>query len=140
LLVGYDVHITCADSWLDADARPITLDSWLAYARSDPELRVDGLAEAQTTEGERIVLDCDGLAVWTAYSKDGEHGNHAWFALRGGCVVVKSPDAEILRKMSRIATHFRARVQGDEGEDYGPDGEPFDNARQRPWWRRLLGR
>lgn len=140
LSVGYDVHITCADSWLDAEARPITLDAWLTYARSDPEMRVDGRAEAQTAEGAHVAVENDGLAVWTAYSKDGEDGNHAWFDLRSGCVVVKNPDAEILQKMFRIAAHFRARVQGDEGENYGPDGEPVDDAPERPWWRRLFRR
>lgn len=138
--VGYDVHITRADSWVDAETLPITLDEWLAYARSDPEMRMDGRAEARTTDGETIALDSAGLAVWTAYSKDGEDGNHAWFDLQDGRLIVKNPDTEILCKMSRIAVHFHARVQGDDGEDYGSDGEPFGGSPNRAWWRRFLGR
>jgi hypothetical protein len=135
--VGYDVHITRADSWLEAEACPITLDAWLTYVRSDAEMRVDGRAEAQTTDGEFIALDSAGLAVWTTYSRDGQDGNHAWFDLQGGCVVVKNPDTEILCKMSRVAAHFDARVQGDDGEDYGPDGNPVEDDPKRPWWRRF---
>jgi len=123
--MGYDVHITRADSWLDGVDRPITLDAWLEYVRSDPEMRLDGRAEAPTDEG-RLVYENAGLAVWTAYSGDGVGGNHAWFDLREGCVVVKNPDAEILRKMSCVAAHFLALVQGDDGENYGPDGEPVE--------------
>ena len=125
--VGYDVHITRADSWLDAKARPITLDAWLDYVRSDPEMRVDGRAEACTSNGEVVAYENAGLAVWIAYSKDGEGGNHAWFDLQDGCVVVKNPDADILRKMSRVAAQLDARVQGDDGEDYGPDGGQIDD-------------
>ena len=123
--MGYDVHITRAESWLDAEERPITLEAWLDYVRSDPEMRVDGRAQAHTDEGT-ISYENAGLAVWTAYSGDGEDGNHAWFDLQGGCIVVKNPDIEILGKMSRVAAHFEARVQGDDGEDYGPNGQPIE--------------
>jgi hypothetical protein len=123
--MGYDVHITRAESWLDGEERPITLDAWLDYTRSDPEMRVDGRAEARTDDGV-LAYENAGLAVWTGYSADGQDGNHAWFDLQAGCVVVKNPDAEILRKMFRVAAHFGARVQGDDGENYGPDGEPVD--------------
>jgi hypothetical protein len=125
VIMGYDVHITRAESWLDAAERPITLEAWLDYVRSDPEMRVDGRAEAPTGQGT-LVYENAGLAVWTAYSGDGEDGNHAWFDLRQGRVVVKNPDAEILRKMFLVAAHFDARVQGDDGEAYGPDGEPVE--------------
>jgi hypothetical protein len=137
--VGYDVHITRADSWLEGEARPITLDAWLTYARSDPEMRVDSRAEAQTPDGELIAMESAGLAVWTAYSGDGKGGNHAWFDWQGGCVVVKNPDNEILSKMWRIAAQLDARVQGDDGEDYGPDGHPIEDEPKRSWWRRLFG-
>lgn len=138
--MGYDVHITRADSWVDGDEAPITLEQWREYVRSDPEMRLDGRAAAPTTEGEFVEVESESLAVWTAYSKGGQGGNHAWFHLGSGCIVVKNPDAEILEKMSRMATHFGARVQGDDGEDYDADGRPVvEGGNNRPWWRRLLG-
>jgi hypothetical protein len=51
VLLGYDIHITRADNWLDAQQQPITLDAWLDYVRTDPEMRVDGPAEAHTDDG-----------------------------------------------------------------------------------------
>jgi hypothetical protein len=122
--LGYDVHITRAESWLDAEQQPITLDAWLQYVRSDPEMRVVGHADAHT-DGGMVVYENAGITIWTAYSGDGVDDNHAWFDLQAGCLVVKNPDVEILRKMFRVAAYFGAQVQGDDGENYGPDGEPI---------------
>jgi hypothetical protein len=61
----------------------------------------------------------------TALSPSGARqqvGDQAWFGFWGGNVVVKNPDSEILRKMYVIAQSLFAKVQGDEGETYGPDG------------------
>lgn len=110
--MGYDVHITRAESWLDSDTQPILLEEWLAYVRSDPGMHLDGGAGAP--------------AVWTASQDDGER--QVRFHFEHGRITVKSPDAEILCQMSLIAIHFRARVQGDEGEDYyGSDGMPVES-------------
>jgi hypothetical protein len=138
--MGYDVHITRAENWVDSGIQAISVEEWLEYVRSDPEMRLDGRAEARTSDGETAAYENAGLAVWTAYSQDGKEGNHAWFDFRNGCVVVKNPDSEILSKMSRIAAHLRGQVQGDDGEDYGPDGEPIEGEPRSPWWKRLLGR
>ncbi len=136
--VGYDIHITRADTWLEAESAPITLDAWLAYVDQDPEMRLDGRADSSTAGGDHVSYESRGLAVWTAYSKDGEGGNHAWFDHLDGCIVVKNPDAEILSKMVRIADHFDARVQGDDGEDYDRHGKPLFDPPKKSWWRRLF--
>jgi hypothetical protein len=39
-------------------------------------------------------------------------------------VTVKNPDVSILGKMYQIAASLDAKVQGDDGEVYGPSGEP----------------
>lgn len=101
--MGYDAHITRAESWLDAEQDPISLEAWVAHVRSDP-------------------------------------GNHAWFDLQNGCIVVKNPDTEILHKMLRVAARFDAHVHGEDGEDYGADGDAAAKDADTPWWRRLLGR
>ncbi|HEX2733549.1 MAG TPA: hypothetical protein VHM70_18185 [Polyangiaceae bacterium] len=123
--MGYDVYITRANNWFEAKADPIVLEEWLDYVRSDPEMRLDGVAVADSASGESIRYTNRGLSVWTKYSRDGEDGNHAWFDLQGGCVVVKNPDREILVKMFQVAMHFKARVQGDEGENYDLEGNPI---------------
>ncbi len=101
-----------------SSARPIALDEWAAYVRSDPEMRLDGAAEATTTTGETLRVDRPGLAVWVAYSRAGVGGNQAWFDCAADHIVVKSPDEEIIAKMRSIARHLGARVQGDDGEYY----------------------
>jgi hypothetical protein len=116
--LGYDVHITRADDWSESETAPITLEEWLAYVRSDPEMRLDGNASATSPAGDTLTYESEGLAVWTAYSQHEQDGNMAWFDHRGGEIVVKNPDPEILDKMCSIARALRARVQGDEGEPY----------------------
>ncbi len=122
--MGYEVHITRAESWLDSDATPITLEEWLAHVAGDPELRLDAAAEAPLADGSTLRYESEGLAVWTAYSGHGEDGNMAWLDHRDGHVVVKNPDEEILGKLCEVAAALGARVQGDDGETYPDPGAP----------------
>jgi hypothetical protein len=122
--VGYDTHITRKENWFDANGPAISLEDWTALVNSDPEMQLDGLAEVATDDKKMFRLKMPGLSLWTSYSQSGKNGNQAWFALYGGNIVVKNSDSEILRKMYVIAQRLAARVQGDEGEIYGPDGEP----------------
>ncbi len=43
--MGYDVHITRKAEWSD-DESAITLGEWLSVVDADPEMRLDGFAEA----------------------------------------------------------------------------------------------
>lgn len=88
-------------------------------------MRLDGFAEATNDEGETIRLEDPGLAVWTGYSQHGVDGIMAWLLWFAGRVDAKNPDEEFRRKLHAIAIALRAEVQGDEGEVYGPDGEPL---------------
>jgi hypothetical protein len=145
--MGYDVHITRAENWTESEAKPITLAEWTAHIDSDPEMRLDGAAEATTATGETLRCQNEGIAVWTAYSGHGTDGNMAWFDYRDGCIVVKNPDEEIRRKMYSIASALGALVQGDEGELYDESGSEIriaGEARQKShaqqsWWKRILG-
>src|SRR5262249_31763540 len=116
--MGYDVHITRALEWVNAESNPIALEEWLAYIESDPEMRLDGFAEVQTPAGEILKCESAGLAVWTAWPGVGQRNGCAWFDYHAGCIVVKNPDDEILAKMCAIAERLEANVQGDEGEYY----------------------
>ncbi len=109
--------MTRAENWYDSEEHPISLAEWLTYIESDPEMRLDGYAEA-TPKGSKVAfrIESEGLAVWTAYSGHGKDGNMAWFSYGDGEVYVKNPDDEILGKMRKIARALGAKVQGDEGE------------------------
>jgi hypothetical protein len=116
--MGYDVHITRAANWLDAEATPIPLPEWLKYVEDDPEMRLDGVAVARINKRPGLATASPGIAVWTAYSGHDETGNMAWFTWRKGCVTVKNPDDKILAKMKAIAALLDALVTGDDGEQY----------------------
>jgi hypothetical protein len=134
--MGYDIHITRASEWSDSEAQPISIEEWLAYVSSDPEMRLDGYAHVEI-DGRTLRHESQGIAVWTAYSGHGVGGNMAWFDYSDGQVWVKNPDREILGKMLRIAERLGANVQGDDGEAY-LRAEDFPDERprpQRPWWR-----
>jgi hypothetical protein len=116
--VGYDVHITRKKDWSDKDGPEINLEEWVATVRSDPEMRLDGAAEAVTSSGDRLRYENEGLAVWT-----GNPGHEVWFDYRRGRIVVKNPDQQVLRKMYALAQRLSGRVVGDEGEVYDDKGE-----------------
>lgn len=140
--MGYDLHITRRENWFDDDTE-ISIEEWLTVVHNDPELRLDGFAEAETPTGEKIRIEDEGLCVWTAYSRHGVNGNMAWLWHSRGNVMAKNPDVEIRQKMWCIADKLGARIQGDEGEWYGPDGQMLPQVEQenglpapsRPWWR-----
>ena len=44
--MGYEIHITRKTEWFDEDGPEISLEDWKAYIASDPEMRLDGYAEA----------------------------------------------------------------------------------------------
>jgi hypothetical protein len=131
--MGYDVHITRAPDWSDSESAPITLDEWLAYVASDPEMRLAGLAEARSPKGEVIRIEGKGLSVWVAWPGEGRGEGHAWMDHRGGRIVAKNPDSAVLTKMCSIAEQLGARVQGDEGEII--PSPPVLRG-----WKRLFGR
>ena len=101
--LGYNVHITRASDWTDSESNSIRIDEWLAYIGSDPEMRLDNFADAQTPAGSVIRYENAGVAVWVAWSRTGVDGNQAWFDYRQGRIVVKNPDDAILGKMCIIA-------------------------------------
>lgn len=138
--MGYELHITRGANWHDEAKEPITLDEWIAYVKSDPEMRLDGFAEATLEDGSVLRSENPSLAVWVVYSGDGVDGNHAWMWHFEGNVQAKSPDREIVAKMWRIAQALRARLVGDEGEEYGPDGKEIRPERPKSFWKRLFGR
>lgn len=148
--MGYDVHITRAEEWFDSEQMPITLDEWLACVRDDPELRLEGAARASIAGGQMLEMELPGLAVWTAWSQHVELDALVYLWHSDGCVDCRGIDREVTAKLYRIAQNLGARVVGDDGEEYGPDGEvradgrpdeaePPDAAPRHSWWRRLFG-
>jgi len=115
--MGYTFHITRAEDRLESESNPISLEDWLTLVRQDPEMRMDGHAEAVTPDGV-LRVESPGLAVWIAYSKHLVNGNMAWFDHDNGEIIVKNADDEVRGKMKEIAAQLAAKVVGDDGEVY----------------------
>jgi hypothetical protein len=103
--MGYDLHITRAADWTDAEVVPIRSEEWLALVEVDPELRLAGYNGSY-------------FALWTGKSKHPD----PWFDWSGGQVHTKNPDPPLIEKAIQIAEHFGASVVGDDGERYLPGG------------------
>lgn len=129
--MGYDLHITRAESWADNEGAEIGADEWLAAVRADPELT--------------LAPDVGMGPHFARWSGPSRHDD-PWLDWRAGNVYTKSPDSALLRKMVRLAERLGARVQGDDGELYTGDeplDEPPDEAAaptKRSTIRTLLGR
>lgn len=139
--MGYDIHITRRAEWCGEGEPEISLAEWLAYVENDPEIRLDGYAQADLQDGSVLRIDDPSMAVWVAHP---DHGDGvAWIWWSRGNVQAKNPDEPTLRKMWAIAQAFGAKVQGDEGELYDsvgrmiPQDSPAHKAMpaQKPWWR-----
>lgn len=126
--VAYDLHITRKENWFDP-APGFTLREWLDYVDRDPGLRHDGFAEAALGDGKALRIEKEGLCVWAPYS-GGMKGNAVcWFSWsQNDNISAKNPDQEIRQKMWTIAERLGGKVQGDEGELYGPDGNHIPEA------------
>lgn len=117
--MGYDIHITRGEFWaMLSPGEEISLQEWLDYVARDPEMRLDGFADAKLQGGGVLRIEDPSVAVWTTYSKNGIDGTQAWMHWWGGNVNFKNPDEEILGKMLDVAKALNARVQGDDLEFY----------------------
>lgn len=99
--MGYDLHITRAEHWIDNQGEEITSAEWVQYVTNDPELSFAGVNGEFFTD-------------WKGKSKYPE----PWFDWYKGNIYTKNPDKPIVAKMLAIAKDLGARVQGDDGEFY----------------------
>ena len=142
--MGYDLHITRQENWFDEieDLR-ITQEEWTEYISLDEEMRLDGFSEITLPDGKLLRQADPGMAVWTGYTANGVEQNYAWIWLDNGNIGAKNPDQEIIVKMLEIAKHFKARVQGDDGELYSVNDLGYAegshaviiNEPKKPWWK-----
>lgn len=99
-IMGYDLHITRRESWLD-DGNDITKAEYEALIRTDSEFTYpSGLG--------------DGYAEWTSPKS----GYKSWLYWNEGRIQTKNPKPEFIDKMVHFAKLLQANVQGDEGEVY----------------------
>lgn len=108
--MGYDIHITRRQDWSDSEGPAVSLAGWLAYVEADPEMRLDGYAEAELTDGSVLRAEDPSMAVWVEHPQHGKRDGLAWMWWSHGNVLAKNPDEDTLRKMWRIAQSLGAKV------------------------------
>ena len=115
--MGYDLHITRAEHWIEASSHPISSDEVMRLVAEDPELEVSliDFYDRSTEEGgiERI-----HPILWTAHSEE----IALWF--QDGEITTKNPDDATIVKMLEIAEKVQAQVLGDDGEVYRTRSAP----------------
>ncbi len=137
-IMGYELHITCATSWLDAESTPIRSDLWNQVVAADQSLRSskDDYFERKDGKGGTVRIPA---VLWAS---DPEVA--FWFD-RGEITVKHASDATIV-KMIELASALNGRVFGDDDEEYllsdSPPGYVVRReapAREpspcRPWWK-----
>jgi len=97
--MSYNIYITRREDWFSEDGPEISLQEWIDLVHADKEMRLDGYAEATTTEGDVLRVNDQSMAVWLEYSQHGVDGNMAWIWHHQGNIVARNPDEEIRRKM-----------------------------------------
>lgn len=98
--MGYDLHITRRSKWWDDEGPEISLVQWKAFMRSDAEVQPDP----------------DNGPVDFLYMAHPEEPWPLWWDR--GEVRTKNPDEVTVRKLVEIAKKLKARVVGDDGEEY----------------------
>ncbi len=105
--VGYELHITRAADWSQANEAPIEFEEWTEHAQSNGSLVEAGTYGTKTFPFEQ-----------TIFAVIDEHGGTIdWHA--GQLTVTGSRDSD-LDHLRSIAVALSARVQGDDGEFYSP--------------------
>jgi hypothetical protein len=110
--VGYDLHVTRAEDWMDAEQNPIPETEWLAAVQSDAELRVDtdSYYDRRGPNGATVRLH---PVAWL-----GDPSGDTLFWYERGEITTTNPTDEAVAKLKSIASRLRARLVGDDGEEY----------------------
>ncbi len=107
--MGYDLHITRAESWEKSAEQPIALQELISLAQQDPHLH-----------------------VWVSWSGHTEGKREAWFYYHDGLIGIKNPDEQTIAKTIEIAKKLNAHVQGDSGESYGAP------LQKKSFWKKII--
>ncbi len=145
--MSWEVHVTRADHWTQG-RHQITLEEWLAYAKSDPELAISGSDYIDLAITRELPLVTQRIPA-VAWLRSESEKDPALFWWSEGSIDAKNPTERERAKMFQIATHLNAKAQGDDGELYDEHGLEIMSPNQqqdkkststRTWWRRLFSR
>ncbi len=111
--MGYELHITRADNWMDAADHPIFDAAWTLVVEGDPSLEVrttDFYDHRDASTGKVVRVH---PVMWKAHPEE-----PAALWLMKGEITCKNPDEPTIAKLKEIALKLGARVFGDDDEEY----------------------
>lgn len=100
--MGYELHITRAEIFLDSESNPITFDEWMTFAAASQDLAT-GSAMKNPYYG---LVSESGLATWLQWS------DHQVSVGASGA------DGSLISAIVKVAGELSAKVQGDDLEWY----------------------
>ena len=110
--MGYDLHVTRASEWLDAEEHPLPEAEWLALVERDSELRRD-MASHYDRKGPNGTIVRLHPVEWL-----GDATGDTVFWYDKGEITTKNPTDEAIAKLKEIAAALSANLFGDDGEEY----------------------
>jgi hypothetical protein len=122
--VAYLVHIVRQKDYNDLQAKSnISLEEWMDYIKSDPELELTGgliltlpvlldSTDISYPEEERA-----GYCEWIGHPR-ADADTIPWFDFQYNSIIAKYPDNHTIGKMIKIASALNGKVRGDDGEYY----------------------
>ncbi len=109
--MGYNLHITRADTWRQAKCNPIKKSEWDLMVLSDCSL-LFSTTEYYEHRIEDGVIERVHPVYWM------EHADQPAFWYADGEITCRNPDDVTVQKLLEIAKILGARVFGDNGEEY----------------------
>ncbi|SNS52770.1 hypothetical protein [Jannaschia aquimarina] len=116
--MSYDIHITRKQFWADEEGEAISREEWLAHVAASPDL----------TESEAKMFGEDPPIARDICLPDGSTETVWW---RRGDIRAYGPTTELLVALYPHARTLGAKLQGDDGEMYGPDGQVVERDPER---------
>jgi hypothetical protein len=110
--MGYDICIVRGPDWFDNPQHQITVEEWIRYRDSDPDLRRPEPDKPYYTENgfnENMAL---------LPQEPGDPEGWPWLAWSSGTIKAKYPQEPTMLKMFKIADVFGGYLIGDDGEIY----------------------
>ena len=122
--MAYLVHIVRQNDYDNFDEQSnISLEEWLDYIKSDPELEATGGLRfdmpllLDPTDVPYLENESPGSCEWIGHPR-ADADTIPWFDFQYGSIVTKYPDKHTIGKMIKIASSLKAKVRGDDQEYY----------------------
>ncbi|WBU49571.1 hypothetical protein PF050_01165 [Kosakonia pseudosacchari] len=121
--MGWEMHITRAESWSDSETQPIGSEEWVQLVNHDEELAFD------RRNGEFH-------AIWKGQET-------CWLEWNDGEICSKSPTQPLYEKMLEIATALNAHLRDDDDRPYLLPGDLLNPSWARPatktsFWQKII--